>query len=88
MAEKTGRSGEIRTPDPLLPKQVRYQAALRSARPCVLATERQKRPGAKSLIAESAHHVLDESVKDKARTKRRKGQRPSAKWWPDREAAL
>ena len=28
-----GRSGEIRTPDPLLPKQVRYQAALRSARP-------------------------------------------------------
>ena len=27
-----GRSGEIRTPDPLLPKQVRYQAALRSAR--------------------------------------------------------
>ncbi len=26
-----GRSGEIRTPDPLLPKQVRYQAALRSA---------------------------------------------------------
>ena len=28
----TGRSGEIRTPDPLLPKQVRYQAALRSAR--------------------------------------------------------
>ena len=29
----TGRSGEIRTPDPLLPKQVRYQAALRSARP-------------------------------------------------------
>ena len=27
---KTGRSGEIRTPDPLLPKQVRYQAALHS----------------------------------------------------------
>ena len=25
-----GRSGEIRTPDPLLPKQVRYQAALHS----------------------------------------------------------
>ena len=31
--EDIGRSGEIRTPDPLLPKQVRYQAALRSARP-------------------------------------------------------
>ncbi len=31
--ETVGRSGEIRTPDPLLPKQVRYQAALRSARP-------------------------------------------------------
>lgn len=31
MVEETnGRSGEIRTPDPLLPKQVRYQAALRS----------------------------------------------------------
>jgi hypothetical protein len=30
--ENDGRSGEIRTPDPLLPKQVRYQAALRSAR--------------------------------------------------------
>ena len=27
---KAGRSGEIRTPDPLLPKQVRYQAALHS----------------------------------------------------------
>jgi hypothetical protein len=26
----SGRSGEIRTPDPLLPKQVRYQAALHS----------------------------------------------------------
>ena len=30
VAQKTGRSGEIRTPDPLLPKQVRYQAALHS----------------------------------------------------------
>ena len=30
LAQKTGRSGEIRTPDPLLPKQVRYQAALHS----------------------------------------------------------
>ena len=25
---KNGRGGEIRTPDPLLPKQLRYQAAL------------------------------------------------------------
>jgi hypothetical protein len=25
----TGRGGGIRTPDPLLPKQMRYQAALR-----------------------------------------------------------
>ena len=33
--KRNGRSGEIRTPDPLLPKQVRYQAALRSARPYV-----------------------------------------------------
>ena len=33
MIDFIGRSGEIRTPDPLLPKQVRYQAALRSARP-------------------------------------------------------
>jgi hypothetical protein len=33
--KRIGRSGEIRTPDPLLPKQVRYQAALRSARPYV-----------------------------------------------------
>jgi hypothetical protein len=30
--DRNGRSGEIRTPDPLLPKQVRYQAALRCAR--------------------------------------------------------
>ena len=29
--KRIGRSGAIRTPDPLLPKQVRYQAALRSA---------------------------------------------------------
>ncbi len=35
-----GRSGEIRTPDPLLPKQVRYQAALRSARPMRSKTTR------------------------------------------------
>ena len=27
--EFNGRGGEIRTPDPLLPKQMRYQAALR-----------------------------------------------------------
>ena len=27
---KYGRSGEIRTPDPLFPKQMRYQAALHS----------------------------------------------------------
>ncbi len=27
---KNGRSGGIRTPDPLLPKQMRYQAALHS----------------------------------------------------------
>ena len=26
--QKIGRGGEIRTPDPLLPKQMRYQAAL------------------------------------------------------------
>jgi hypothetical protein len=38
--ESIGRSGEIRTPDPLLPKQVRYQAALRSARPWVCALPR------------------------------------------------
>lgn len=30
--ENTGRSERIRTSDPLLPKQVRYQAALRSDR--------------------------------------------------------
>lgn len=28
--EKNGRSGEIRTPDPLVPNQMRYQAALHS----------------------------------------------------------
>jgi hypothetical protein len=30
---KGGRSGGIRTRDPLLPKQMRYQAALRSDEP-------------------------------------------------------
>jgi hypothetical protein len=35
---KTGRSGVIRTHDPLLPKQMRYQAALRSAIPWGLHT--------------------------------------------------
>jgi hypothetical protein len=78
----TGRSGEIRTPDPLLPKQVRYQAALRSARPCVLTAGRQQRPDGKSLIAKSAHHVADVEVKDKARTKRCKGLRPPSERWP------
>lgn len=28
--EGNGRSGEIRTPDPLVPNQMRYQAALHS----------------------------------------------------------
>ena len=28
LVTKNGRGGEIRTPDPLLPKQLRYQAAL------------------------------------------------------------
>ena len=39
-----GRSGEIRTPDPLLPKQVRYQAALRSARPSLIHRDQWKSP--------------------------------------------
>ena len=30
LGKKTGRGGGIRTHDPLLPKQMRYQAALRS----------------------------------------------------------
>ena len=30
MGKKNGRNGGIRTPDPLLPKQLRYQAALHS----------------------------------------------------------
>lgn len=30
MGERNGRSGEIRTPDPLVPNQMRYQAALHS----------------------------------------------------------
>ena len=29
MIDSNGRGGEIRTPDPLLPKQMRYQTALR-----------------------------------------------------------
>ncbi len=29
-AQKSGRSGGIRTPDPLVPNQMRYQAALHS----------------------------------------------------------
>jgi hypothetical protein len=39
----TGRSGVIRTRDPLVPNEVRYQAALHSAnqRPCIY-----QRPGA------------------------------------------
>ena len=34
--ERNGRSGEIRTPDPLFPKQMRYQAALHSD--CAIST--------------------------------------------------
>ena len=34
--KKYGRGGEIRTPDPLLPKQLRYQAALHPEN-CLLA---------------------------------------------------
>ncbi len=31
-----GRGGGIRTHDPLLPKQMRYQAALRPDKPCII----------------------------------------------------
>ena len=37
LPESTGRSERIRTFDPLIPNQMRYQAALRSAEPCILA---------------------------------------------------
>jgi hypothetical protein len=40
---KNGRGGEIRTPDPLLPKQMRYQAALRPDSPMIPS---QRQPGA------------------------------------------
>jgi hypothetical protein len=47
-----GRGGQIRTDDPLLPKQMRYQAALRPDFPYVIApigaaaaVLRERRPG-------------------------------------------
>ena len=59
--EKFGRSGEIRTPDPLLPKQVRYQAALRSARPFKMARAWGDMPG---LSAIRCCRILPRSSKD------------------------
>ncbi len=48
-AGKTGRSGEIRTPDPLLPKQVRYQAALHSVSLKVTYIDKRLRPRNRGL---------------------------------------
>ncbi len=42
-----GRGGGIRTPDPLLPKQMRYQTALRPDRP-IISTRRQPGPGSRA----------------------------------------
>ncbi len=49
MAGKAGRSGEIRTPDPLLPKQVRYQAALHSVSMKVTYIDKRFSPRNKGL---------------------------------------
>ena len=40
---KNGRGGEIRTPDPLLPKQLRYQAALHPELPIGTNSRRYRR---------------------------------------------
>ena len=45
-----GRSGEIRTPDPLLPKQVRYQAALRSDTAFIEQIQRVRDPRGLALL--------------------------------------
>ena len=49
----SGRGGGIRTHDPLLPKQMRYQAALRPEEARILQTERAKvnRTGKKTVAA-------------------------------------
>ena len=52
-----GRGGGIRTPDPLLPKQMRYQTALRPDRWIqlpVLLTERGKSSAGTALAQRSA----------------------------------
>jgi hypothetical protein len=46
---QNGRSGEIRTPDPLLPKQVRYQAALHSVWLELTYIDKRLRPRNKGL---------------------------------------
>ena len=65
---KSGRGGEIRTPDPLLPKQLRYQAALHPVRPFDKArnltpkpTGRQSdaRPALAAAPARTLRPVLD-----------------------------
>ena len=53
----TGRGGGIRTHDPLLPKQMRYQAALRPEEARILQAER-------TLVN---HHLDDKSRYDTQR---------------------
>ena len=48
-----GRSGEIRTPDPLLPKQVRYQAALHSVWLKASYIDKRGRPRNKAFVGRS-----------------------------------
>src|ERR1700722_8893774 len=52
---KNGRSGVIRTHDPLLPKQMRYQAALRSA---VLGRLPYTLPEVRATVAQSMPFLL------------------------------
>ena len=41
---KNGRSGEIRTPGPLVPNQMRYQAALHSDSPVLHPPKKKIQP--------------------------------------------
>ena len=57
-----GRSERIRTSDPLLPKQVRYQAALRSDRGRRVKRRGGELQGAAIRNLAQAHRVLWQSV--------------------------
>ena len=59
---QTGRGGEIRTPDPLLPKQMRYQTALHPEKPAIIAGSTRPPSGYHEGYEPVARSILNQDL--------------------------